>query len=399
MAMQQSQAEEWNVSEEELQEMVEGLPFYQEGQPPDCRPWQTEVTYWDQIEDVWGEKWGAQGIGKLERALVSFAHPSEAHPVFQQDPIYFGRTRGQPDIEKCKEEQRAAYDALEEEGVELDYMEHPTPEDGPWPGKWGPHGVPIKMLTSAGTAFVIKGGAIIPRRGVTFKQGAEVVVAKKLMDIGCPILLTTTETTANEIGASEWLDDKNWAFGVRGVENNTETVEQARPVLERAGVENIHLTSIAGGSWGTCVPDGVNWSHINSVFNVVDLGLAMAHIPSLDYEFISNVSSLGVDLIEVPEDERDALGATLIEPGKIIMGIREADPPRQTIRKLEEHDVEVITVDWTHMYTLGGSIRCGIGPLIRQMPGPRLEELDKSGGDIISVDDSRSNQVGDYQTH
>jgi len=78
------------------------LPYYVPGQPPYSFPWQTDIDYMDTLKTLWGEEWGAQGIGKLRRALVAFADESEACEEFAADPVYFGRLAGQPDISKCQ---------------------------------------------------------------------------------------------------------------------------------------------------------------------------------------------------------------------------------------------------------------------------------------------------------
>jgi N-dimethylarginine dimethylaminohydrolase len=371
-----------SVTKDDSNETMSQVPFYVKDEPPNCVPWQTDVTYWDTLETIWGEKWGAQGIGKLKRALVSFADKYDADPIFATDLTYFG-LRKLPDVAKCREEQQFAFDALKREGVKLDFLERPVREGSPWPGKLGPFGFPVRVMTSAATAFVVHGGAIVPRRGVTIKIGAEVLIARKLLELGCPILYTVTGTGVCEIGASDWLDFENWIYGVGGADNNMETVNQVTPILQRCGVKDI-ITASCGTGWGHSWGASASWAHVTNYFNVVDLGLAICYPNGVDYSFMSRVLAKGVDLIEVPEEEQRAgcINITLIEPGKIVMPVRSDKPPVRTLRALRAEGVDVIEVKWDHMAIMGGGLHCGIGALVRDMPGPSLGELGKRKGKI-----------------
>jgi N-dimethylarginine dimethylaminohydrolase len=360
------------------------LPYYVPGQPPYSFPWQTDIDYMDTLKTLWGEEWGAQGIGKLRRALVAFADESEACEEFAADPVYFGRLAGQPDISKCVEEQEKAFNMLKSEGVALDYLKHPTLDDTPWPGKLGPYGTPIKMLTSTGSAFVIHGGAIIPRRGVAFKVGVEVVLTRKLAEIGCPILYTITGKGTMEVGSSVWLDHEHWVVSQGTAEGNSDALQQVTPILQRSGVREIMTTTMYGGSWGTTWCPSPNWGHVTSGLEVVDVGVALAVIPSLSYEFVGKLLHKGINIIEAPAEDGQYLNVVLLEPGKIMISTSEmARRPLATLRALRKAGIDVIEVEWTNMNILGGGVRCGVGPLLRDMPGPSIGELDGRKGKLI----------------
>lgn len=360
------------------------LPYYVPGKPPYSFPWQTDIDYMDTLKTIWGEEWGAQGIGKLRRALVAYADESEASEEFAADPVYFGRLAGQPDISKCLEEQDKAFSALKSEGVALEYLKHPTLDNTPWPGKLGPYGTPIKMLTSTGSAFVIHGGAIIPRRGVPFKVGVEVVLTKKLAELGCPILYTITGKGTMEIGSSVWLDYEHWIVSQGTAEGNSDALQQVTPVLQSHGVKEVLTTTMYGGSWGTTWCPSPNWGHVTSGIEVVDVGVALAVIPSLSYEFVGKLLHKGIDIIEAPPEDGMYLNVVLLEPGKIMISTSENfKRPLATLRQLKKAGVDVIEVNWTEMNKLGGGVRCGVGPLVRDMPGPSIAERGDRRGKLI----------------
>ncbi len=242
------------------------------------------------------------------------------------------------------------------------------------------------MLTSAATAFVVHGGAIIPRRGITFKIGAEVVMARKLMEIGCPILYTVTGTGACEVGASLWLDYENWVTAVGAVDNNMEAVNQVRPILQACGVKDI-LTCSVGGGWGTTWGTEASWGHLSGYYETVDLGLGIAYVNGLEYSFLARLLGKGVDIIEVPAEERRLgfMNMTLIEPGKIIVPVQKMNRPKKTFRALNKRGVDVIEIEWDNMMVLGGGLHCALGYLVRDMPGPNLRELGSRKGKLISA--------------
>ncbi len=359
-------------------------PYYGPNKPPYSFPWQTEIDYLDTLKTLWGEEWGAQGIGKLRRALVAYADQSEACEEFAADPVYFGRLAGQPDIAKCVEEQDRAFNILKSEGVALDYLKHPTLEDTPWPGMLGPYGTPIKMLTSTGSAFVIHGGAIIPRRGVPFKVGVEVVLTKKLAEIGCPILYTITGKGTMEIGSSVWLDYEHWIVSQGTAEGNSDALQQVTPILQRSGVKEIMTTTMYGGSWGTVWCPSPNWGHVTSGIEAVDVGVVLAIIPSLSYEFVGKLLKMGITVVESPPEDGQYLNVVLLEPGKVMISTSDQGRrPLATLRALRKMGVDVIEVEWTNMNKLGGGVRCGVGPLVRDMPGPSIAELGGNKGKLV----------------
>jgi hypothetical protein len=167
-------------------------------------------------------------------------------------------------------------------------------------------------------------------------------------------------------------------------------INQVRPVMEASGVKEI-LTSSCGGAWGHKWGSNayrwghISWGHITESFNTVDLGLAIAYIPGLDYAFIGKLLQKGVDVIEVPEEEKSCLNLTIIEPGKIIMPVKKTKRPEQTLRAIQKEGVDVIEADWDEMLVLGGGLHCGLGHLVRDMPGPSLKELGGRKGKIIAT--------------
>ena len=74
------------------------FPDYVGGMPPDPAVIH-DIDYLDEIEKIWGRKWGAQGIGQLKEVALVMATDHENHDIFYDDirrgrPTSFARTAG-----------------------------------------------------------------------------------------------------------------------------------------------------------------------------------------------------------------------------------------------------------------------------------------------------------------
>ena len=68
------------------QQWQDRMPFYEENTWPEPRDTQT-IDYFESLEDVWGNDWGAQGIGKLRHALLpTITDDMFDDPAFREDP-------------------------------------------------------------------------------------------------------------------------------------------------------------------------------------------------------------------------------------------------------------------------------------------------------------------------
>jgi hypothetical protein len=63
------------------------IPGYVKGQPPD-RELFRKISFMDELEAMWGRKWGAQSkVGKLRYALVSPPSDNEESEEILEDPV------------------------------------------------------------------------------------------------------------------------------------------------------------------------------------------------------------------------------------------------------------------------------------------------------------------------
>lgn len=312
-----------------------------------------EIDYMDELEMVWGRKWGAQSeIGKLKMCMVSRPTENDVYEDSQKDPVHFLFLEGIPKLERLQKQHDNLVNVLKGEGVEVVYLDPPVPCIGPYGQRvrtWGP-----------ASAFVINGGAIIPRYGYApWRRGREVNLAKRLMQLGCPILHTVHGKGIVELGGNgQWLDPRHLIIGI-GKTTNIEGVNQIRPILERAGVEDIHLAYF------------VDTIHLDVVFGLADAWVGVVDTRRLHYETIKYLKKKGIELIEVSPEEAKNFACNLfaIEPGKVVMPL---DCPKTT-KALKERGVTVIELDFSDFIKMEGGPHCCVSSLIRD-PGPYLSK-------------------------
>jgi N-dimethylarginine dimethylaminohydrolase len=309
-----------------------------------------QIDYMDEIELVWGKRWGAQSeLGKLLMCMVSRPTDNDVNEDSEKDPVHY-LFHGTPKLKVLQKQHDDFVSLLKSEGVEVVYLDPPVPCIGPYGQKvrtWGP-----------ASAFVINGGAIIPRYGwAPWRRGREVNLAKRLMQLGCPILHTTHGKGILELGGNgQWLDPRHLVIGI-GATTNLEGVDQIRPLLARAGVEEVHLAYFN------------DTIHLDVCFGLADAWVGVVDKRKLHFNTLSYLKKKGIELIEATPEEADNFACNLIalEPGKVV--IPSGNP--KTIKALKERGVTVIDLDFSDFIKMEGGPHCCVSSLIRE-PGPYL---------------------------
>jgi len=357
----------------------ERMPFYEEGTYPEASDVQS-LDYFETLEEVWGNDWGAQGIGELKHVMLpTITDDCYGDPAFREDPTWFVLDDGIPDEKKLQEEVHDQLEGiLKNEGIKVD---HVKPSD--WPemyeegkGYQGPYGT-IKNFWAVGEAWVVNGGAINSRSSMSpWRIGREIWFQKALSRIGCPILHTVGHSGTGCLEVGQVVLDEEHIMLPVGMGGNMEGIEEVKHTLKRAGYKEIIPVPIPGFESEDRKPsEWLHQLHVSCVFGVADLGLAVYDPLSFPYALKQYLEEQkGMTLLEVPREEAldHACNSIVVEPGKIITP--EGNPV--TRRKLENHGVEVITVRMDEIKKAGGTAHCMIGRLVRD-DGPTLTELDQ----------------------
>ena len=336
------------------------IPGYEPDKPPRRLD---EATWYDELEAMWGRKWGAcSTIGKLRTAMVT--RPTDAYIEtvighFGSDAraLNLGSNARTPDAEKLKHDHDTYVQLLQSNGVEVLYADLPEPM----------FGIYTRIRSHiAPEPTVIRGGAIMARTAIAVKRGMEPHWQKVFADLKIPILATIHGAGIYE-GRIDWLDPHHACLGY-GVRANWEGIQQMEYVLRLSGVEDVHVVHLPAYLESRRYSHGP--VHLCNVFCLVDRKVALVYPQSLPYEFLEYLRGFGIELIEIPEDEMEFMpGNSLpLEAGRLV--IPKGSP--RTVDKLTAAGVECIEVDFEQFTNVGGGPTCLTLALIRN-DGPLLD--------------------------
>jgi N-dimethylarginine dimethylaminohydrolase len=336
-------------------ELLKTLPWFEPGKP--LRNWMLhETDFYDEVEQIWGRRWGAGGIGTLREVLVSRPTENETREEYATEwQYYYSSAAGTADLGKLRDQYDCYYELLRENGVRVNYIEPPVPAIGAY-------GYLKNLVTLAGGGLVVRGGAIVHRMGLgSWQRGREVIWSKVLTALQVPIYLTIHGSGIGEPGAGRWLDSRTFVFN-ESVVANEEGLRQIRFVLENLGIELLvahtpgWLDSIGNGNIGT--------SHMDMVMLTVDEGKVLLAPHLVNYGFVRELKHRDVKIIEVPLEEYWdlAINGVTLAPGKVILN--QGSPT--VVAALEREGVEVIPVDFSESqrFAIAG-LHCATLELVR----------------------------------
>jgi N-dimethylarginine dimethylaminohydrolase len=347
--------------------LLKDLPWFEQGKP--LHNWMLhEIDFSDEVEKIWGKKWGAEGIGRLREVLVSRPTENETRGEYSKEwQYYYSSSKGNADLGKLQEQYDNYYNVLKKNGVRVNYVEPPVPAIGAY-------GYLKNMVTLAGGGLIVKGGAIIHRMGLgSWQRGREVIWTKALAALQVPIYLTIHGKGVGEPGAGRWLDSKTFVFN-ESVVANEEGLAQIQFVLENLGIDFVNTHS---PGWINTIQNGnIGTSHADMFLAVPDISVAILYPDLVNYGFIRYLQKRKFEVIEVPPEEYWALAvnAVTLEAGKVIMN----SGAKKTVKALERRGIDVIEIDFSesHKFAIAG-LHCATLELVRDQPGPLLEEIPK----------------------
>jgi N-dimethylarginine dimethylaminohydrolase len=339
-------------------ELLRETPWFEPGKP--LRNYMLhETDFYDEVEQIWGTRWGAEGIGKLREVLVSRPTENEIRPEYADEwQYYYSSAAGNADLGKLQAQFDEYYDVLRANGVRVNSVEAPVPAIGAY-------GYIKNLVTLAGAGLVVRGGVIMHRYGLgSWQRGREVIWAKAFAALQLPVYLTIHGRGICEPGAGRWLDEKTFVFN-ESVVANEEGLRQLQFVLEGLGIEFVlahspgWFDSIGGGNIGT--------SHMDMVLLVPAERVAVLSPHLVNYGFVRELVRRDFRIVEVPVEEYWdlAVNGVTIEPGKVVMN---AGSPT-VVDALEKAGVEVIQVDFSESqkFAIAG-LHCATLELVRDQP-------------------------------
>jgi N-dimethylarginine dimethylaminohydrolase len=226
--------------------------------------------------------------------------------------------RSAPDPARAAVEHEAFRAVLSDAGAEVHVGSAAAPDD---PDAIYVHD-PV-LLTDA--------GAILLRPGKPGRRGEPALAAADLESAGVPVVAALGEPALAEGGDLFWLDRQTLLVGV-GYRTNGAGVDALRELLPSVTVISFDLPHLSGPAACT---------HLMSFISSLDVDLAVAFVPQLPVRLVQLLGDRGVDVIQVPDEEFDTMGANVLALApRVALAL---DGNHGTRRRLEAAGVDVRT--------------------------------------------------------
>jgi N-dimethylarginine dimethylaminohydrolase len=291
----------------------------------------------DEIGRLWGrcglqDEWGALRAVLLHRPGPEMAvgDPDAAQLLEPVDPA---RAAGEHD------RLAAAY---QDEGVQVRFVE---PASAPTPN----------LMFCADLFFMTPEGAILGRPASTVRAGEERWIARRLADLGIPIVRTVRGQGTFEGADAMWLDPTTVLVG-RGFRTNAAGAAQVAATLAEIGVETI----VVDMPWGTM--------HLMGMLRIPDRDVAIAWPGRLAVTAVEALRARGYRVLFLPEaptaERNTALNFVTLGPGRILM----ADGYPIFERFFEKAGLACRTTPVGELRKAAGGIGCLTG-ILERAPG------------------------------
>lgn len=302
-----------------------------------------------QLSKNWGRAWGCgNDVGRLRAVLMhspgpemDTVDPAMAIPelgAYGDDASgWYWAGQTVPPMARYREQHACLVAALQEEGVEVFFMESAEP------GK-------TKQVYTRDSVIMLPGGAVVTRLGPLVRRGEELTATRTLARMGVPILRTIHGTGVLEGGSFAFVNATTAVVGLSS-RCNEEGARQLEEVLRVHGIELLRV-QIPGYRL-----------HIDGAFVMVHKDVALVNPARLPFVFIEALGRLGVHVVEMNSDDPAwGINCLAVQPGRIFVSHTLSD---QTLASLRRHDVVARVIPFDAVCLGGGGIHCSTSPLIR----------------------------------
>ncbi len=289
-----------------------------------------------------GSLWAGCGIDSEWRTLKSILlhQPGQELnvPQHEQDSYLL---LDRVDIEKAQEEHHKLAEKFRAHGVEVHAVE---PQSEPSPNQ----------MFCADLFAMTPQGAILARPASVTRAGEERQVARRLAELGIPILKTLVGNATFEGADLMWLDESTAIIG-RGHRTNQQAIEQINIVLGEIGCELITVDM----PYGTM--------HLMGMLRIPKSNLAICWPRRTPHAAVIALRERGFEIGFLPEQEDSTLYRSMnfvtLRSAKILMvdGLPEAQ------RFYESYGIECLTSPTNELSKAAGNIGCLSGVLHREM--------------------------------
>jgi N-dimethylarginine dimethylaminohydrolase len=296
-------------------------------------------TLREEIGSVWSpcgidSEWAPLRSVLLHRPGDELQGLTDPDAVQMVEPLDAGRARRQHD---------GLADAFRQVGVTVSYVE---PDDAALPN----------LMFVADLLLMTPEGAIVGRPASTVRAGEERFIARRLAELGIPILCSVHGGGTFEGADAAWIGERTVMLAT-GLRTNGEGADQVSSVLQRLGVEVVRVG----------LPYGV--MHLMGQLRIPAPDLAVAWPGRVPHAAVEALRDRGFRVLFLPDQEEAQAGMALnfvvLGPRRILM----AAGNRVTRSFYEQAGLDCTTVEVDELVKAAGGIGCLKGILQREMVG------------------------------
>ncbi len=245
------------------------------------------------------------------------------------------------DADLARQQHDALASAYRDCGVAVHYVE---------PGQVPPP----NLMFMADLLFMTPEGALLGRPASTVRAGEERLVARRLAELGIPILHTVRGYGTFEGADAAWIDSRTVLLAT-GLRTNAEGATQVESVLQEMGISVVQVG----------LPHGT--MHLMGQLRFADRDLAIAWQGRVPYAAVEALRAHGYTVLFLPDQGEATHGMALnfvtLAPRQILMpaGV----PVTQAF--YEEAGIACRTVQVDELLKAAGGIGCLTGILCREL--------------------------------
>jgi arginine deiminase len=306
------------------------------------------ATSRQEMRQLWGP-WGVASECMPLRAVLLHRPGPEIDALAEPNDV---QMLAPVDPERIRREHDALAEAYRSEGVTVHYLE---PVTTPSHSGIGPYAtVPPNNFFLRDLFFMTPEGAILARPASTVRAGEEVHVARRLADLGVPILRSVRGTGTFEGADAMWVDE-GVALVTTGLRTNDEGAAQVQGILEEMGVEVVRVDL----AFGTM--------HLQGVINFADRDLAVGWPGRTPHRVVNALRARGLEILWLPDEKEARQGMALnfvaLAPRRVLMP---AGCPR-TVAMYQAAGIECVEVEISELVKAAGGMGCMTGILSRDL--------------------------------
>ena len=282
----------------------------------------------DELGGVWGKggintEWSRLKAILLHRPGPELGKSSDPNSAQLLEKINF--TLAQEQHDKMAQ-------AFLDAGVQVHFV---VPDDPPTPNQ----------IFVADLMFMTPEGAVVARPASTVRAGEERWVARKLAELGIPIIRSVRGTGTFEGADAAWIDPGTVILG-RGLRTNDEGAAQVTSTLTEMGIDVIQVD----------MPFGT--MHLMGMLRIVDHDLAIAWPLRFVHRGADALKRHGIQIAYIPDQteavKNAALNFVVLGPREILMA--SGNPITQAF--YEELGITCRTVEVNELVKAAGAIGC-----------------------------------------